>query len=400
MRLSLRPSQRLAAAITRRAPRTTRHLPLTSSFSSCNPSDPFNRPERGIALIIVMISIMVLTILAAGFAYSMKVETKLARNANSEAELEWLGRSGVEYARWVLANSMLNPMEPYDSLDQPWATGSGWLGPTNAPIAEVQQDVHLGSGTFNWKIIDLERKFNINSPEPVMQQILPQALTLMGVDAGEATPIVNSILDWIDVDDQTRPEGAETEYYQSLMPPYAAKNGPIDDITELLLIKGIRDNPEIYYGIAATNYQPSYVNQQRSRFGQSGAAPAVAVGLPDLFTPLSDGKININTASAEVLQLIPGVDPIIAEAIVSGRAGEADPSAPGMLGPYRSVGEVRRMPNVPPGMVQQLQQFCDVRSRTFQVEVNADVGGYKRTFYAVLGRNSPRDVQILTFYWK
>jgi hypothetical protein len=51
-------------------------------------------------------------------------------------------------------------------------------------------------------------------------------------------------------------------------------------------------------------------------------------------------------------------------------------------------------------MVQQLQQFCDVRSRTFQVEVNADVGGYKRTFYAVLGRNSPRDVQILTFYWK
>ena len=73
-----------------------------------------------------MISIFVLTMLAAGFAYSMKVETKLARNANSEAELEWLGRSGVEYARWVLANSRANPMQPYDSLDQPWATGSGW----------------------------------------------------------------------------------------------------------------------------------------------------------------------------------------------------------------------------------------------------------------------------------
>ena len=57
-----------------------------------------------------MISIMVLTILAAGFAYSMRVETKLARNANSEAELEWLGRSGVEYARWVLANSRANPI--------------------------------------------------------------------------------------------------------------------------------------------------------------------------------------------------------------------------------------------------------------------------------------------------
>ena len=143
-----------------------------------------HRSERGIALVIVMISIMVLTILAAGFAYSMKVETKLARNANSEAELEWLGRSGVEYARWVLANSLANPMQPYDSLDQPWATGSGSLGPTNAPIADVQNPITLGHGTISWKITDLESKFNINSPEPVLQQVLPQALTLMGVDAG------------------------------------------------------------------------------------------------------------------------------------------------------------------------------------------------------------------------
>lgn len=127
---------------------------------------------------------------------------------------------------------------------------------------------------------------------------------------------------------------------------------------------------------------------------------AAPVGLTDLFTPLSDGKVNINTASAEVLQLIPGVDPMIAEAIISGRAGEADLSAPGMLGPYRSVNEVSRMPNVPPEIVRQLSQFCDVRSKTFQVQVDADVGGYKRTFFAVLGRNSPRDVQILSFYWK
>jgi hypothetical protein len=34
------------------------------------------------------------------------------------------------------------------------------------------------------------------------------------------------------------------------------------------------------------------------------------------------------------------------------------------------------------------------------VQVDADVGGYKRTFFAVLGRNSQRDVQILSFYWK
>ena len=135
-----------------------------------------------------MISILVLSMLAAGFAYAMKVETKLARNANSEAELEWLGRSGVEYARWVLANSLLNPMQPYDSLDQPWATGSGWLGPTNSPIAEVENPFTLGHGTVSWKITDLESKFNINAPEPVLQQVLPQALTLMGVGPRRSHP--------------------------------------------------------------------------------------------------------------------------------------------------------------------------------------------------------------------
>jgi general secretion pathway protein K len=391
------PSHRPAAAITHHASRITHHAPLPPSCNPCNRFNSCNHSERGIALVIVMISIFVLSMLAGGFAYSMKIETKLARNANSEAELEWLGRSGVEYARWVLANSLLNPAQPYDSLDQPWASGVGPLGPTNAPIAEVQQDVHLGNGTFNWKIIDLERKFNINSPEPVLQQVLPQALTLMGVDAGGSTPIVNSILDWIDPDAQTHVEGAEDDFYQNLRPPYTAKNGPIDDVSELLLIKGI--TPEIYYGLAATNFQPSYFSQQRDRFGRPVTGmPGVTVGLKDLFTPLSDGKININTASAEVLQVIPGVDTMIAEAIVGGRSGEDDGS--GMMGPYRSVDQVRRIPNVPLEMARQLQQFCETRSRTFQVQVDAEVGGYKRTFHAVLGRTGPRDVQILTFYWK
>lgn len=382
---------RRAASDARIGSRTTHHAPPFS----------FNPSERGIALVIVMISVTVLSILAAGFAYSMKVETKLARNANSEAELEWLGRSGVEYARWVLGNSLLNPLEPYDSLDQPWATGSGILGPTNNPIGEVQKTIELGvhQGRFTWTITDLESRFNINSPEPILQQILPQALNLMGVAPGESTPVVNSILDWIDPDDKTHPEGAESETYESSSPPYVAKNGPIDDIAELLLINGVM--PEIYYGLAATNYQPSYYTQQRNRFGRGAAtAPTVTVGLTNLFTPLSDGKININTASIEVLQLLPGVDPIIAEAIVSGRAGAPDPGAPGMTGPYRNVGELNRMPNIPRELVQQITQFCDVRSKTFQVQVDAEVGGYKRTFFAILGRNNQREVQILSFYWK
>src|SRR5262245_37163073 len=92
----------------------------------------------GIALIIVLIAITALSILAAGFAYSMKVETKLAQNANSEAELIWLGRSGVEYARYVLAQQLQFGAEPFDSLNQKWAGGPGSAMASNSVLAGIQ----------------------------------------------------------------------------------------------------------------------------------------------------------------------------------------------------------------------------------------------------------------------
>ena len=340
-----------------------------------------------------MICIFVLTILAGGFAYSMKVETRLARNANSEVELEWLGRSAVESARWELAQQLTISQEPYDGLDQKWAGGDGGIGTTNSPLADFQHLIETKDGSATWTIVDLERKANINIANEAMLQ---QSLLVMGVDAGQMTPIVNSILDWIDPDDSTRLQGAETDYYQSLDPPYSAKNGPIDDISELLLIKGV--TPELFYGLAATNYQANYFTAKSSHFGPApGSLAELTVGLTNLFTPLSDGKININTASAEVLQLIPGVTREAAEGIVGARAGEDDGT--GLIGPYRSVAQVQRVPQVTPIMSQMIQQFCDIRSRTFEVHVDAQVSTYHRHFVGIIGRNNPRDVQVLSFYW-
>ena len=350
--------------------------------------------QQGIALIIVMISIFVLGMLAGGFAYSMKVETKLARNGNSEEQLQWLGRSGVEYARWVLANSMANPMQPYDSLDQPWATGSGWLGPTNSPIAEVQKEVHLGDGSFTWEIKDLERKWNINAMlQPGGQDLMQNAFTVMGLDAGDVTPLVNSILNWMDKG--TRVQGAHSDDYQRNTPPYSAKNGPIDDLSELLLIRGV--TPEMYWGTSSPDHPMSVFTPRENRSHMPTDVPSFPVGLVDVFTPLSDGKININTASAAVLQLIPLVTPMAAEGIVGSRAGEDDGS--GLTGPYRSLDQVRRVPEVTMEMARAIAQFGDVRSKTFQVNVTATVNNYTRHFSAVLGRNNPRDIQVLSFYW-
>src|SRR5258708_3685812 len=127
--------------------------------------------QQGIAIVIVMVSIFVLAALAGGFAAAMKVETRLAMNSNNETEMEWVGRSGIEMARWTLATPI--PNEPYDSLNQKWAGGPGG---TNDVLTDLSlTDVTLGDAKFSVKITDAERKFNINlalNNEAVLQQAL------------------------------------------------------------------------------------------------------------------------------------------------------------------------------------------------------------------------------------
>lgn len=346
---------------------------------------PLHSSNRGIALIVVMMAVFVLSVLAGAFAYSMKVETKLALNSNNQADLEWIGRSGVEYARWILGQEKC----PYDSLNQKWAGGPGAACETNGPLAEVTlSDFHIGDGVFNLKITDLERKINVNTAD---EATLNQVMRVVGADANDSGAIVDSILDWVDRDDNARVNGAESDYYQGLTPPYVAKNGPIDDVSELLLIKGVRDNPEIY--------SKDYANIQRfDRFGDP--IPPVEYGayLVDVFTPISTGHINLNTASATVLAMIPGIDEAMANQIIRVRAGPDGVDGTDDDTPFENVQQVAQF--APTYSAVPLTHYFTTRSSTFEVEVDAQMGSSKQTYYAIIGRNNQRDIQILSFYPK
>jgi len=50
--------------------------------------------------------------------------------------------------------------------------------------------------------------------------------------------LVDCLLDYRDQDEETRPEGAEQDYYDQLPHPYLIKNGPLGTLEELLLVKG------------------------------------------------------------------------------------------------------------------------------------------------------------------
>lgn len=341
--------------------------------------------QQGIAIIVVMVAIFILAALAGEFASRMKVETRLAMNSNNDAEMEWLARSGIERARYAVGVQLAVPNEPYDSMDQVWAGGTG--GTNDLLSGFTLTDIEQGNGRYSVKITDTERKFNINlalNNEGVLQQ----SLILIGVDASQISTIVGSIEDWIDRDDDTHTSGAETEYYQSMNPSYSAKNGPIDDISELLLIKGV--TPDIYWGPNFTNH--AFSGPQPVQPGLGGplsGMSAAPVGLVDIFTPISNGKINLNTASATALQMIPGIDQNMAEHIIQMRSEL----------PFRQQGDLINI-GLSPVAAQSLMQYCDVRSSTFEVQVDVEVGLSKRRYFALIKRNGPKDVQILSMYWE
>ncbi len=347
--------------------------------------------RSGIALIIVLIVTVVLGMLAGGFAYNMRVETTLARHASFNTELDWIGRSGVAYCQWLLSQSC--PQEPYDALNQIWAGGSGGRCTNDS----VQTTVQVGNGSFTWKITDQDRFFNINR---VDEMILKEALTLIGVDAGQMTTVVNSILDWRDLDSNPRMSGTETEVYEQQDPPYVAKNGPIDDMSELLLIRGI--TPGMYKG-SGGGAMPRIVNRaagQQSVFEE----PAYALGMLDLFSALSGQTVNLNTVPANVLQLVPSIDENIAHAIIQARAGLDGQDGSIDDTPFSNVNELMvRVPGLPiePSM---LARFFGTKSQVFKAEITATTGGSTREYVAMIRRlgigGKVQNTQIINYYWR
>jgi general secretion pathway protein K len=206
----------------------------------------------------------------------------------------------------------------------------------------------------------------------------------MGVDANDISVVSDSILDWIDADDLPRPAGAESDYYQGLNPPYYAKNAPMDDLSELLLVKEIRDHREIYWGGAATNHSGAKFYHKLGFGTAPDQTPDYPFGLKDVFTPFSTGKININTADKNVLAMILGGDTSLADVIISKR-------------PFQNLDQLAAVTGLNP---QQFGNLCDVSSSTYEVLVTAQIGDVKRVYVAILARTTRTDFQVVSFYWQ
>ena len=338
--------------------------------------------NRAFAVIVALVAVTVLTIMAGAFAYAMKVETKLAANTNDDEQFYWIGRGGVDRACWWLA---LEGNQPFSSLQQYWAGGPGDGPETNGPLAgESLTGFPIGEGTVSIELKELEEKININTADA---QLIQQVLIAQGADPNAVSSVPDCILDWLDQDDNTRPAGAESDYYLGLTPSYYAKNAPMDSTEELLLVKGVTH--DMYYGTP-----PEKRPDHELGFGHApGQEAAYNFGLRDVFTAFSSGKINLLTASPTVLQCLPGLgdgsgnSPAVDNIIT---ARESDP-------PIRNAQQLLANAGIPPQDQGQIMNYVSVIGNTYEIHATATIGQLSHTYTAIVYRNGP-NVTVVSFY--
>ena len=220
--------------------------------------------ERGIVLVIVLWIIALLSMMAASFAYFIRIETTVATRGSEQAQGRALAEAGVHYALMQL------------------------LSPTAAeewPVDGSEREVEWGQGKVLVKVAKASGMIDLNKAK---RELLEGLLAAGGVESDALDSLLDAIEDWRDPNDETQLNGAEREDYLAAGYSLGPKNAPFESVEELLQVMGM--TPAIYERIAS---RLTVFSQQ------TGIDPALA--------------------TADVLKSIPGVDPEEVDAYVEER---------------------------------------------------------------------------------
>ena len=245
------------------------------------------------------------------FSFAMRTEVHITKNFQEELQLYALAEGGIQRAIAELVNKndpKVQQMRKDLNINELPADKREWFTDGRDYLLSFDQ------GACDVRIIGEGGKANINL---VPETMLRNMLNNLGVKVEIRDIVVDSILDWLDADDLYRANGAENDYYRSLKEPYDCKNGPMDSVEELLLVKGV--TPEMYYGKKAAEKA-------------EGGAKVDQIGLKDVFSIYAPGdQIDINSAPYPVLRGVLGIPEEISRLMVKAREEKAFESQQDLL---------------------------------------------------------------------
>lgn len=178
--------------------------------------------------------------------------------------------------------------------------GSAFTGPDGKP--RFQEGItrfvpmNFPTGVVRLELIPENSKLNVNTASP---NDLGNLLLALGVGPDRAQAVLAGIIDWR----SGTPGGSFSEfdqYYLSLSPSFRARHASLEEIEELLLVRGV--TPDLFYGSYTPNAQGRLVPHH---------------GLRDCLSVYgSPGALDINTVAPETMVAV-GVPPATAAAIVA-----------------------------------------------------------------------------------
>ncbi len=337
-------------------------------------AEPRSR-ERGVALLVAMLAMALLTVMVMEFTFATQVDLRRAARWTQARQAEVLCQGGV-----ALVEELLNQYGTGPLLGQLLESIRGRAVPVPVP-----EDV---GGSVEVRIDDLSGMIDFNGlgshtvdgrvrPRKDRKENLERFLNLM-VELDVDPAIAGTLIDWTDLDTNVNdsPWGAEEGYYRSLEPAYGPRNAPLRSFGELALVKGfdagvlVRLRPH-----TAVLRTPSHVR-----------AGLAADPEPER------RKVNVNTASEPVLRaalrtLSPAADyALLAQRLVARRR----------LIPFSKVGDLEEIDGMEIFEGQDLGRAFRFDSTDFRVLVTAQVEGVLRSIEAVLHR---ADNGIRVQYW-
>ncbi|MBV9507643.1 MAG: general secretion pathway protein GspK, partial [Acidobacteriia bacterium] len=267
-----------------------------------------NKRAQGSALLAVLWVSAALAAIGFSLATTVRGETDRTATAVDGLRAYHLAVGSIYRATYEILWSAQNPAR---RLVPPYATHLDYSFPTGNAAVEV---------------IPEAAKLDANTASP---ELLYRVGVALGLDPERAREISTAIVDW------RGPGSLLDGYYLSLTPSFRARHASLEEIEELLLVRGV--TPDIFYG----TYVPA---------GDSGAASRLVArpGLMDCLTVYdSKAGVDANAASPAVLTAI-GFPPDAVSAFIERR--RSGPLNPGQLAAFMgSYGITTLVPVRPDG---------------------------------------------------
>jgi type II secretory pathway component PulK len=203
-------------------------------------------------LVLVLAVVPVLSLAALTYSELMLVEYEAAQISLRKAQARELALSGIDAVRMFLSLDAETQTQAGGWYDNPALWSERLVVDDADPhrrgrftvIAPNLQDGYYSGIRFG--IQDESARLNLNALLVMDKQIPGIGRELLLALPGMTEDVADAILDWMDEDDEPREFGCEAEYYLTLDPPYQPKNGPLETIEELLLVRGV--TPTLLFG--------------------------------------------------------------------------------------------------------------------------------------------------------